>query len=373
MIAASLRAAGNSVGQFTSPHLQSATERCIVNGEPVSEDSLNAALLEVKEATDSSNLNPSFFEIVAAASFLEFQRRGLDWAVVEVGLGGRLDATNTMKKPRVSVITSIGYDHTHILGETLDKIATEKAGIMRPGVPVFVGLVNAEVKETLLEVAKRVGAPISFVSPADVEALEFDVALNGMHQRANAALAVAVANHLELSSRDIASGLQSARWPGRLELIDQVPSDLSENMVSALLDGAHNVDGVASLLSFLKAECENEPSYRRIVFVLAMLDRKNWKETICVVRDFAKSCYREHAVTVSFVFTRTKSDSSVPPSILQREMGAGISEVDCREALNTACSLSPEVSRVVICGSIYLLGELRGMLVKEPFRTISES
>ncbi|MES2503374.1 MAG: folylpolyglutamate synthase/dihydrofolate synthase family protein [Myxococcota bacterium] len=229
-----LRTAGFSVGQYTSPHLTCARERIQINRELISEDDF--ALLEALVPQKGT-----FFERMTAMAFLHFANAKVDFAVIEVGLGGRLDATNTVR-PLVCGISKIDLDHQQILGESVQQIAYEKAGIMKPCVPVIWSEQAAEVTEILNARANEIGALVKNRAPVSPG----DLGLKGEHQMANASLAVAMikAAGLTLEEPVIRQGLTSARWPCRYEVL---PNGL-------ILDGAHNPSGTRALIATLQAD-----------------------------------------------------------------------------------------------------------------------
>lgn len=357
MLSAILIDAGFSVGQFTSPHLSAPTERCIINGFPVSEELFDSALQKVKIAAEENELNPSFFEVVCAAAFLEFSRQKLDWQVIEVGLGGRLDATNTMRSPQVSVITSIDFDHMHILGESLAEISMEKAGIFKPDVKVFVGRVDADVEQVLRTEAKSVGAPIEFVRALDPNR---KTSLLGAHQKANAELAALVANELGLEPAQIAHGLARVRWPGRLEVL--------ECEAPILLDAAHNPAGIENLLSFLE-EFVEERGFLRVSWVLSFLERKKWIRMTELIRKHAEKL-SAGGIRSDFFFTDSGAATAVSPDQIQWQFGAGSVFEQPEAALEAARGSTSSSGLIVISGSIYLIGRLRPQIVERPFCTI---
>jgi dihydrofolate synthase/folylpolyglutamate synthase len=223
------RAAGLRTGLYTSPHLVRFNERIQVSGQAITDDEVLAGLNVIREAIASCGCTPTFFEITTALGFLHFVNQQVDLAIMETGLGGRLDATNLIT-PLVSVITSIDLDHQKILGDSRAKIAREKAGIIKPGVPVVSITQIADVQEVIDEVAVSLGSPLTYTTEpiADLE-----IGLAGSHQRLNAALArdaLAVAK-LGISSNALKTGLKSVFWPGRFQALGD----------RLIIDGAHNL------------------------------------------------------------------------------------------------------------------------------------
>ena len=266
MLEAVLRESGMRVGLYTSPHLVRLGERVQVNRRLLSEAEIIAYVRELQPAADrigaegGADMRPTFFEFMTAMAFFQFARSRCDCSVIEVGLGGRLDATNIVD-PMVSVVTSIGLDHCEMLGSTLEAIATEKAGIIKPGRPVVIGRMPSEAEETVRRVAALQGAQVHSVR----EEFGEDVAryprtgLEGDYQRWNAATAVLAARLLPpgfgVTDESLASGLRKVDWPGRWQR-----ASLGGRLV--ILDASHNPEGAAVLdtnLGRLRAETGRPP------------------------------------------------------------------------------------------------------------------
>ncbi len=258
MCEAVLREAGLRVGLYTSPHLARFTERIRIDGREIEAERIAPLVDRVLEVAPTL----TFFEAATAVGFLAFADASLDIAVIEVGLGGRLDATNVITRPLVSVVTSIALEHTEVLGNTLSAIAYEKAGIFRANVPAVAAARDDEARDTITAVAQRVGAPLAWLG-TDFQAA-FETALLGAHQRDNAALAVAALQRLPDVLRppeNAFSALTRVSWPGRLEKIDE---DL-------VLDGAHNEAGALALAAALPALAKDRP----VTLLLGMVDDKD--------------------------------------------------------------------------------------------------
>lgn len=255
-----LRAAGYRVGLYTSPHLVSVRERIQINRVPISETDFAQGMEAVREAmgTDADR-EATFFEITTALALWYFAREKVDWVVWETGLGGRLDATNIVE-PEVCIITNIGLDHQQYLGQTLRDIAEEKAGIIKPGVPVVSAVEAGEAHEVIQQAAKKTKSVLTLVKRdvtledlglrnnkqiARMDDREFSLGLIGAHQIQNAACAVVVMRQLKIADDAIFQGLASTVWPGRFEI-------LSENPL-IVLDGAHNPAGTKSLVETWRA------------------------------------------------------------------------------------------------------------------------
>ena len=247
-----LRAGGHRVGLYTSPHLVTIRERIQVDRVPISETAFAEGMAAVGAAVEGE---PTFFEIMTALALWHFAREKVDWVVWETGLGGRLDATNIVT-PEVAVITNIGLDHTQYLGTTLAEIAREKAGIIKPGVPVVSGVGEGEavvageagrIGAPLVEVAREIAAEdrgiVGARQRARLAGRDYSLGLIGAHQVANAACALAALRQLPvtLPAEAIARGLETAAWPGRLEILSEEPL--------TVLDGAHNGAAMEKLLA----------------------------------------------------------------------------------------------------------------------------
>lgn len=275
MVEGALRLSGLRTGLFTSPHLVSFTERIQINRTPVAETAVLDLYDEMRPHIDAMSADarfqtPTFFETTAALAFLAFRRAGVGWAVLETGLGGRLDATNLVT-PRLCLVTRIDRDHTEYLGESLEAIAAEKAGIFKAGVPAIALRQRPEVEDVLRRAAGDAGAPLSFADPAAIEPLgatlegqafrlgaaTWRLRLLGEHQLANAALALAAIDALraqgvpipETAARD---ALATVSWPGRFQILSSNPL--------AVLDGAHNPAGAAALASCFRQFTGGRPA-----------------------------------------------------------------------------------------------------------------
>lgn len=285
MLAAVLGRHGVDVGLYTSPHLVDFRERILIRGEPISEAALLSAARDLWPAVEREA--PSFFEATTVIAFLAMARARVDMAVVEVGMGGRLDATNVVR-PDVTVITNVARDHAQYLGEELSDIAAEKAGIIKAGVPVVTGESDAAVRSVLEERSRVVGAPLYVVEtpPARLERsgttveldtiwgrLRLTVPLAGRHQASNLAVAVRALELLPAGRRPdraaVVEGLASTRWPGRLQV-----ERLGD--VDWIFDVAHNAAGVESLLAALP---ELRPA-RPLVALVGVLGDKDWSRML---------------------------------------------------------------------------------------------
>ena len=347
MAAAALADAGHAVGLYTSPHLVRFNERIQVRGIDIDDGALAAAVDEIRRAcpwhdagSDGDRL--TYFEFATLAGLVHFAHARVDVAVVEVGLGGRFDAT-TAVEPKVTAVARIGLDHTQLLGDTVEQIAFEKAGIFKAGVPAVIHAHQPPgALETLRAEANRRGAALV------VAAAGWDgpVALRGLHQRGNAALAAAALRELAragvpVGEESIARGIATARWPGRLEEIGGV-----------LLDGAHNPDGAAALAAALRALHPGRPV--ELVFgVLADKDHAG------MLRALVPAVRRLHVVAPATPRARATADVLAHA----RALGADADVYgDVSEALACARLAARDGALACVAGSLYLVGEARALL-----------
>jgi dihydrofolate synthase/folylpolyglutamate synthase len=347
MAAAALRAAGHRVGLYTSPHLVRFNERIQVDGAEIPDAALAAAIDEVRRACPwhergSEAERLTYFEFATLAGLLHFRRERVTAAVLEVGLGGRFDATNAVT-PRVAAVARIGLDHTQLLGDTVEQIAFEKAGIFKPGVPAVVHAAQPPgALETLRAEALRKGAPF-VVAAADWPG---PIQLAGPHQRGNAAFAAAALSQLDargvaVPAEAIARGIATARWPGRLEEISGV-----------LLDGAHNPDGAAALAAALRALHPGRP----VELVFGVLSDKDHAGMLAALGGAVR---RVHVVAPATPRAR-------PAEEVRALARAGGLDADVhgsvRDALACARGRAGGGALVCVAGSLYLVGEARALL-----------
>jgi dihydrofolate synthase/folylpolyglutamate synthase len=368
MLESIFRAAGWRTGLYTSPHLVRLGERVRVDGRILTEAEIAAYTAELRPIADrlaaagGEDDRPSFFEFMTAMAFLQFSRRRCDIAIIEVGLGGRLDATNIVE-PAVSVITSIGLDHGEFLGYTLEEVAGEKAGIIKPGRPVVIGRMPAVAEAVIRAKAIAQGSLLVSIAPAYGEDLARYPATNlaGDYQRWNAATATAVTRllpaHWRLTDACVAQGLQAVDWPGRWQSVR-----LGGRRV--VLDASHNPEGAQMLeanLARLVAETGRKPVV--VVGALGATRARPLLHTIArhasevhlVVPQQARACgHAELAVLMPSGF----KGRVVPATVAGLFPGPGL------------CTAGGADDVVVVTGSIYLLGEVLARL--EPERGAGE-
>ncbi|MGC9318178.1 MAG: bifunctional folylpolyglutamate synthase/dihydrofolate synthase [Armatimonadota bacterium] len=376
MVEAAARAAGHRTGMFTSPHLVSWRERVRIDGQPITEDEVAHLATVVRPAVEQVEQEglrgPSFFEACTAMALLRFAEEDLDLCVVEVGLGGRLDATNVIT-PLISVITTIGIDHAHVLGSTLTQIAQQKAGIIKPGIPVVSAPQRSDVEVVLEHVAAERSSPLAFVKPFDVgevaplrpedatpghppvlrEPLAGSYAgarvglrlpLAGEHQAINVGVAAASCEGLgraglPVSQQAFVDGLEAVRWPARVQVVGVRPW--------VVIDCAHNGQSVRALMRAMRRHLV----FRRLIVVLGLSDDKPAE----VVAGELSSA--DHAV-----LTHASLPRAMPAEELAERTGAiwrshEVVAVPVR-ALARAREAAEERDAICVTGSFFVLAEL---------------
>lgn len=328
MVDAILRAAGHRTGLYTSPHLVDFRERIRVNGERISEAEVARLLTRLCDAASGWDHAPTYFELSTALALRHFADAGAEFVVLETGMGGRLDSTNAVT-PIVSVITPIAMDHAQWLGDTLAKIAAEKAGILKPGVPAVSAAQEPDAAVVLEARAREVGASLEFVR----EPLDLPLGLSGSHQKENAALAVAAlrAAGISVSDAAIAQGLATVQWPGRFQ-------KLGDRFV---LDGGHNPHAAAQLVRTWREEFGEE---KALVIFGALADK-----------DFAPMLVTLAGIAEEFWIVPVRSERAAN---LERLAAATPSPAQVFESLGEALEAAAKQSRrVLVTGSLFLVGE----------------
>jgi dihydrofolate synthase/folylpolyglutamate synthase len=364
MIERGLRAAGVATGRFTSPHLVSLNERFSVRGADIDDAALESVAGTVRDAAAALPQPPSFFEATTALALEWFRREGVEIAVLEVGLGGRLDATNVVT-PVVAVITNVDFDHKAHLGSTLPAIAAEKAGIITPGAVAVLGPNPPEVEAVVRAACASADAQLvlAALSVPPVEGTTADgrtyadvvtpvrayraltPSLRGRHQLDNSVTAVRVleeldrAGHANMTAEAIRAGVEDVSWPGRLQLVSWRGHDV-------LVDGAHNPAGACALADFV-----TRTYGRRLPFVVGIMSDK---EIDRMLTAFGRAASL-------FVFTAAASPRAAAPAMLLARATAGVPRVpatvaaDPVTALGLACA---EGELVVVAGSLFLAGDV---------------
>ncbi|HOQ36754.1 MAG TPA: folylpolyglutamate synthase/dihydrofolate synthase family protein [Acetivibrio sp.] len=358
---------GYRVGIYTSPFIQRFTERIRINNDEISKEDLARIASFVREKVEimvSKGFNhPTEFEIVTAIAFQYFFEQDCDIVVLEVGLGGRFDSTNVIDDPLVSVITTISYDHMDILGDTLSKIAFEKAGIIKDGTNVVLYPQADEAERVFEEVCKEKKAKLNKISfdvakilGFSIDGQEFNykemkslrISLLGKHQIKNAVTAIEAVSVLRekgynITEDSIRKGLLKAKWPGRLEVLCRKPV--------FIIDGAHNLEGARALTGFLK---EYFPQ-NKIVFIMGILKDKEYLSIIEEVVPYAK-----------YIITVTPQNKRALPAkelseIIKRYCNNIVTSDTIEGAVKKSLELTPEDGLICAFGSLYYIGEVRSM------------
>jgi len=372
-LATILAGAGYRVGLYTSPHLVRFNERFCVNGRPVSDEALLAAYRAVA-AVPAGDRSPTFFEFATAMAFHLFAEADVDWAVIETGMGGRLDATNVLK-PALSIITNISLEHAAYLGDSLDRIAAEKGGIIKPGVPAVSGAREEPARGVLAEIARERSAPLYFLGtdfraiPEPDGVFEYQgldgrwekmrTGLAGGFQIDNAALTLAacellVRNGVRLPETAARNGLARNRWPGRLEVVAERPR--------ILLDGAHNLAAARLLAAYLDSIREESP----VTLVVGILDDKPHRDMLAALLPVCRRV----------IFTQARNERALPAETLCEAAGGPIDddamiEPDVGKALAAARQMVAPFETICVAGSLYVVGEAKEALEREGFPAYS--
>lgn len=375
-----LTRAGYNVGLYTSPHLSSVRERFRIGKNFISEEDFAETATDIHEVLGNEQI--TYFEFTTALALLWFSRKNVDLAIMEVGMGGRLDATNSIT-PLVSVITNVSMDHEQYLGNTLEEITREKAGIIKSSIPVVTGVANDASSEVMRARSQETNSPM-YLSGRDFSATTTNteaywnyngihtqlnalpLAMKGNYQMANASLALAAiellpSQHFTITEQNIRSGLADTRWPGRLEefrldylVSSQQPAPSTSRHY--LLDGAHNPAGVAALCLAL----ENEFSYNKLILVWGAMSDKDITTTLTSITPLADHIF----------FTRPESERSALPDDLLDSLPANLqnraqSVQRVENALQLAAETANKDDLICIAGSLYLVGRARQLLLGE--------
>jgi dihydrofolate synthase/folylpolyglutamate synthase len=377
MVAAIARAAVLRAGLYTSPHLVEISERIQVDGRAISAADFARLATAVRAtgerlvAAGELPAPPTFFEQVTAIGYLYFAEQNVDLAVLEVGLGGRLDATNICA-PIVTAITPVGADHQQYLGETLAEIAGEKAGIIKPGIPVITAPQEPEAEQVIRARAASLGAPLTtiesitemVVEPDDedspgfyrlhcrtpVATYETRVNLRGRHQATNAAVAILIAERLNLGGlivphQAIIDGIDRVSWPGRLEMVEDPHGK------QILLDGAHNPDGARKLRAYLDEHYAHTP----LTLIFGAMSDKALDEMARVL----------FPIATTIIATAIPNPRAIAPEriaeLAERADRRVLIARDIPAALELASSVTPPDGLACGCGSLYLIGEIKKM------------
>jgi dihydrofolate synthase/folylpolyglutamate synthase len=375
MLSEVLKEAGFKVGMYISPYLEEFEERMQINGTNISKDDLSRVITRVSETVERvvelGYEHPTEFEIITCAMFLYFYDMNVDYAVVEVGLGGRLDSTNVIT-PVLSIITSISYDHMKILGNTLGEIAYEKAGIIKKDVPVvlypqeqesllIIKRVCSEKTSKIIEVPEqcvelkamdihnRNNYTQNLIIKTDNDCYDIELSLLGKHQMLNCAVVVFAVEELinqgmNISKQHMLNALKKVKWPGRLEVMNLKPL--------VVIDGAHNIDGIKKLSESLDMYF----SYEKIILILGILADKQVKEMINTI---VPKAHKVIAVTPNS--ERAELASELAEEI--REINDNVQVIeDYQEAYETALASCGHKDLLLISGSLYMIGDMRRII-----------
>ncbi len=366
MLSTILHTAGYRVGRYTSPHLERFNERICINNTPIADADVLTAYERVS-AIKHLERQPTFFEFATAMALYEFSRHNVDWAVIETGMGGRLDATNVLA-PKLTIITNISLEHSEYLGNTIAAIAYEKAGIIKPKVPLITGVRQPSARRVVREQARKNESPV-FMLGTDFRCRRLAsgafnyygmsrrhrnlrLSLSGDHQVGNAALSLAACESLEmtaamhLSDDTIVRALAETTWPGRLEIVRRSPD--------VILDGAHNLMAARALAQHLRTHYPN----RRVTMVVGILDDK---PSVPILQDLASACQR-------MVVTQPKIDRANSAQHLSELARHHLDDVttieDVGEAVHHALNICGSDDVICIAGSLYVVGEAQTALRK---------
>ena len=360
MIESILGAAGYRTGLYTSPHLISITERIKINDHEIGKDDFTRLVESVraagKQLVEDGLLQalPTFFEQITMVAFLYFAECQIELAVLEVGLGGRLDATNICQ-PLVTAITPISFDHQQYLGETLGEIAGEKSGIIKTGVPVIVAPQEESAMKAITSRAAELGAPLidGGSRPSLIDRQDVRLNLRGRHQVTNASTALLIAEVLKekgwvITGSAIKYGLENVQWPGRLEILRPF-----ETAPSLLLDGAHNPAGVKVLRDFLGENFAATP----ITLIFGVMADKAIEEMLGILFPVART------LIVTKVMNQRAADPKVIAEVAAKFDWELIQSENTGEALAEAFRVTPEDGLICVCGSLFLVGEIKERLL----------
>jgi dihydrofolate synthase/folylpolyglutamate synthase len=360
MIANLLQIQGFRVGLYTSPHLIHFNERIVINGNPISNDHVVNLYQKVKDV-QKQDRELTFFEYTTAMAFCAFAEQKVDIAVIETGMGGRLDATNVLM-PKLSIITNIGLEHKAYLGKKIEDIAFEKAGIIKPYIPVFTDVQKESAFKVVSDIAKQRSAPLyqlgkqirirmkkdgfSF-SGFKFKWNHLNCALHGYHQLRNAGLALCAYEYITGSQanwKTVSQGLNTVKWPGRLEIVSQNPL--------VILDGAHNSAAVKNLAQYLKTLLKG----RSLTLIVSVLDDKPYKSMLNKLLKLAKSV----------VVTQAKIDRSIETEILRDYVYEQLPDVKIIPKVSDAyfetVRNSDPSDIICVTGSLYVVGEVKAAI-----------
>lgn len=356
---------GYKVGMFTSPSIYNFEERIRINNKNIPEDKLIDLMNEVREVAETMEVFPADFELVTAIAFLYFYREKCDFAIMEVGLGGRLDATNVAQNPLITLITSISLDHQQFLGNTIPEIALEKAGIIKENVPLVLYSQSKEAMDSIIGVANSKNSKVILNDLEKIELLEntkngqiinykdfknLKINLLGSHQINNATISLELLEQLrkmgfEISNESIYNGFSSVTWPCRFELVSKNPD--------FILDGAHNIDGIDKFISNMNFYYKDNKK----IGIFGVLADKDYNEMLAKI----VPCFDV------FLTVRPDSDRAMESKELKERIEKltekkVYSFENYQDAINKAIEISKEDDVISAFGSLYFVGEVRNLL-----------
>lgn len=367
MLASILKEAGFHTGLYISPNLLRVNERIQIDGAEISDEVLRNAANRVRHAADGMDDAPLIFEQLTAMALLCFQAAQCDIVVLEVGMGGRLDATNVIDPPETAVICNIGLDHTEVLGDTVAKVAAEKAGIIKSGSPVVLLAQSGEAEAVVRQVCAQRNAPLTVTDPAQQTLLgdsldcqifsyrqrrDLCLSLLGPYQFRNAAAVLDAVDILQkrgfsISEDAVAAGLEHVRWPGRFEVLQKHPL--------LLLDGAHNPDGVTVLNDCLEHYLPDE----KLVFVMGVMADKDYRTMLSLIAPRA-----ERIFTVTPPNGRALSSAELK-TLIEAETSVPVTDADTPEnGVRMALAVCNPDQAVCAFGSLYQVADIRRMFGK---------
>lgn len=356
---------GYKVGMFTSPSIYNFEERIRINNKNIPEDKLIELMDEVREVANTLEVFPADFELVTAVAFLYFYREKCDFAIMEVGLGGRLDATNVVDKPLITLITSISFDHQQFLGNTIKEISLEKAGIIKDGVPLVLYSQDTEIMDNIIGVAKSKNSKVIVNGLSKIKILEnnksgqiidykefrnLKINLLGSHQVKNATISLELLLELrkmgfEISNESIYNGFLTVTWPCRFELVSKSPD--------FILDGAHNIDGIEKFISNINFYYKDS----RKIAIFGVLADKDYNEML------------ERIIPCFDIFLTVRPDSErAMESYELKEKIEVLTEKkvysfgNYQDAINKSFEMSSKDDVISAFGSLYFVGEVRKLL-----------
>ena len=356
---------GYKVGMFTSPSIYNFEERIRINNKNIPEDKLIELMDEVREVANTLEVFPADFELVTAVAFLYFYREKCDFAIMEVGLGGRLDATNVVDNPLITLITSISFDHQQFLGNTIKEISLEKAGIIKDGVPLVLYSQDTEIMDNIIRVAKSKNSKVILNDLSKIKVLDnsksgqiidykefrnLKINLLGSHQVKNATISLELLLELrkmgfEISNESIYDGFLTVTWPCRFELVSKSPD--------FILDGAHNIDGIEKFISNINFYYKDS----RKIAIFGVLEDKDYNEML----ERIIPCFD------MFLTVRPDSERAMEAYELKDKIEALTEKKvysfdNYQDAIDKSFEISSKDDVISAFGSLYFVGEVRKLL-----------